>query len=113
YEKGNYIIVGGDWNQTPYGIEPELPSHRFDTENLTYVEKDYPAPGWNWAFDAGMPTNRRVATPYDRSSSLTTVIDCFLASPNVELSEVKTSDLNFQYSDHQPVQVQASLLLNH
>ena len=113
YEKGNYVIVGGDWNQTPYGLEPQLPSHRFDTEDLIFIEKDYPAPGWNWAYDASLPTNRRVATPYNRSSSLTTVIDFFLASPNVELSEVKTIDLNFQYSDHQPVQVQARLLINH
>ena len=112
YEKGNYIIVGGDWNQTPFGLEPELPSHLFDTENLTYIEKDYPAPDWQWAYDASLPTNRRVAVPYDRSSSLTTVIDCFLSSPNVELSEVKTIDLNFQYSDHQPVQLQARLSLN-
>jgi len=113
YEKGNYVIVGGDWNQTPYGLEPELPSHHFDTDNLTFIEKDYPAPGWNWAYDASLPTNRRVATPYDKSNSLTTVIDCFLASPNVELSEVKTIDLNFQYSDHQPVQIQARLSTNH
>ncbi len=113
YEKGNYVIVGGDWNQTPNGLEPELPSHLFDTENLTYVEKDYPAPGWNWAYDASLPTNRRLVTPYDKSSTLTTVIDYFLASPNVDLNEVKTIDLNFQYSDHQPVQVQASLSLNH
>lgn len=112
YEKGNYVIVGGDWNQTPYGLEPELPSHRFDTENLSYVEKDYPAPGWSWAYDANIPTNRRVAIPFDKSSSPTTIIDCFLASPNVELSEVKTIDLDFQYSDHQPVQVQASLSLS-
>lgn len=113
YEKGNYVIVGGDWNQTPYGLEPELPYHHFDTDNLTFIEKDYPAPGWNWAYDVSLPTNRRVATPYDKSSSLTTIIDCFLASPNVELSEVKTIDLNFQYSDHQPVQIQARLSINH
>jgi endonuclease/exonuclease/phosphatase family metal-dependent hydrolase len=113
YEKGNYVIVGGDWNQTPFGLEPELPSHRFDTENLTYVEKDYPASDWKWAYDDSLPTNRRLATPYDKSSTLTTVIDYYLASPNVELNEVKTIDLNFQYSDHQPVQIQASLSLNH
>jgi len=112
YEKGNYLIVGGDWNQTPYGLEPELPSHRFDTENLSYVQKDYPAEGWHWAYDPELPTNRRVATPYDRATSLTTVIDCFLASPNVALSKVKTVDLDFQYSDHQPVQVEASLSLH-
>jgi len=112
YEKGNYLIVGGDWNQTPFGFEPELPFHLFDTENLSYVEKDYPAAGWHWAYDQEMPTNRRVAIPYDRSASLTTVIDYYLASPNVDLSEVKTLDLGFQFSDHQPVQVQASLSLN-
>ena len=113
YEKGNYIIVGGDWNQTPYGLDPEFPSQPFDTKNLTYIEKDYPAPGWKWAYDPTMPSNRRVATPYDRTSTPTTVIDCFLASPNVELSAAKTMDVNFQYSDHQPVQVKARLLMNH
>ena len=112
YEKGNYVIVGGDWNQTPHGLKPELPSHIFDTEDLTYVEKDFPAPDWKWAFDSTLPTNRRVATPYDPSSSPTTVIDCFLASPNVELSNVKTIDVGFKYSDHQPVTIQARLDLN-
>ena len=109
YEKGNYLIVGGDWNQTPHGQEAWLPSHRFDTENLTYVEKDFPAPGWIWAYDPQLPTNRRVAVPYDRSSSLTTIIDYYLLSPNVALEDVETKDLEFQYSDHQPVQLQARL----
>jgi len=112
YEKGNYVIVGGDWNQTPYGLEAELPSHRFDTDNLSYVEKDYPAPGWQWAYDANVPTNRRLAQPYDQSSSPTTIIDCFLLSPNIKLEYVNTIDLGFQYSDHQPVELQARLSMN-
>lgn len=112
YEKGNYIIVGGDWNQTPYGVAPELPSHQFDTENLSYVEKDYPAPGWIWAYDPLLPTNRRVAVPYDRASSVTTIIDCYLLSPNMRLEHVETIDLDFQYSDHQPVILQASISVN-
>ena len=112
YEKGNYVIVGGDWNQTPYGLEPELPSHRFDTEDLVYIEEDYPAPGWHWAYDASLPTNRRVAFPYDQSTSLTTIIDCYLLSPNIEPDEVKTIDLGFKYSDHQPVHLKARLFNN-
>jgi hypothetical protein len=106
YEKGNYVIVGGDWNQTPYGVS-SLPSHRFDTENLTYIERDFPAPGWQWAYDENMPTNRRVTVPYDRDSSLTTIIDCFLLSPNITPSHVETMDLEFRYSDHQPVHLRA------
>ncbi len=109
YEKGNYIITGGDWNQTPYGFTPDKLSHQFDTLNLTYIEKDYPAPGWTWAFDSSMPTNRRVAVPYNRTSSLTTVIDCYLLSPNITLEGVRTLDLDFAFSDHQPVQMRARL----
>jgi endonuclease/exonuclease/phosphatase family metal-dependent hydrolase len=109
YAKGNYIIVGGDWNQTPYGLEPELPSHRFDTENLTYIEEGYPADRWTWAFDPLLPTNRRVTVPYHKDTSLTTIIDFYLLSPNISLEEVKTSDLDFQFSDHQPVRLKARL----
>jgi endonuclease/exonuclease/phosphatase family metal-dependent hydrolase len=110
YGKGNYLIVGGDWNQTPYGLRPELPSHLFDTINLTYVAKDYPAPGWIWAYDPSMPTNRRVEVPYDRSTSLTTVIDCYLLSPNMDLMEVKAVDVDFRYSDHQPVLLRTRMM---
>lgn len=109
YKQGNYLIVGGDWNQTPYGFKPELPSHLFDTVNLTFVEKDFPEPGWNWAFDPTLPTNRRVSVPYNRSGSLTTVIDYFLLSPNISIEEVKTIDTDFQFSDHQAVRLQARL----
>ncbi len=109
YKKGNYVIVGGDWNQTPYGFAPELPSHQFDTVNLTYVEKDFLGPEWTWAYDSELPTNRRVATPYDRSTTLTTVIDYYLLSPNVELEKVETIDVDFQNSDHQPIRLRAHL----
>jgi len=109
YNKGNYVIVGGDWNQSPHGFTPELPSHLFDTINLTYVEKDYPRPDWNWAFDSAQPTNRRVATPYEQSTSLTTIIDYFLLSPNINIEKVETMDVDFRYSDHQPVLLHARL----
>jgi endonuclease/exonuclease/phosphatase family metal-dependent hydrolase len=110
YKQGHYIVVGGDWNQSPYGLPAELPDHRFDTENLTYVEEGYPAPDWTWAYDPDTPTNRRVAVPYDRARSLTTIIDYYLLSPNILVEHVLTVDLDFQYSDHQPVQLQIVLI---
>jgi len=109
YEMGNYVIVGGDWNQTPYGLIPELPSHQFDTINLSYIEKNYPAPEWTWAFDPGLPTNRRLEHPYNPTTSLTTIIDCYLLSPNIKLEKVKAIDTEFRFSDHQPVQLKARL----
>lgn len=110
YKTGNYVIVGGDWNQTPNGFVPELPGYLFDTINLTFVEKDFPAADWAWAFDTQLPTNRRVDTPYNRATSLTTVIDCFLLSPNIRVDTVKTIHLGFQYSDHQPVLLKVALI---
>jgi endonuclease/exonuclease/phosphatase family metal-dependent hydrolase len=109
YEKGNYLIVGGDWNQTPFGFEPELPSFQFDTENLTYVEEGFPGQDWTWAFDTRLPTNRRVNVPYQKATSLTTVIDYFLLSPNIIAEEVETIDTGFLFSDHQPVRLVARL----
>ncbi len=111
YAEGNYVIVGGDWNQTPYGVVPELPGHLFDTENLTYVEKDYPGPDWIWAFDPSQPTNRRVKTPYDPEHTATTIIDCYLLSPNFKRVEVRTKDVDFEFSDHQPVEMHVKLTL--
>ncbi len=103
YEAGNYVIVGGDWNQTPHGFVPEFDGDIFDEEMLTYIDADYPEADWTWAFDSSIPTNRRVQTPYIRGETLTTLIDCFLLSPNIQLLEVKGRTLDFAYSDHQPV----------
>ena len=110
YAAGNYVIVGGDWNQTPYGMEPRLPGYRFDTVNLTYIEAGYPSPDWAWAYDPSLPTNRRVSAPYNRETSLTTVIDFYLVSPNIEIEKVQTVDTGFRLSDHQPVELTVRLL---
>lgn len=109
YDKGNYLVVGGDWNQTPNGILPELPGYNFDTDNLTFIEKDYPAKAWTWAYDTTLPTNRRLSVPYTQDSSLTTIIDCYLLSPNLSVEEVETINMEFLHSDHQPVRLKARL----
>jgi endonuclease/exonuclease/phosphatase family metal-dependent hydrolase len=103
YTAGNYVVAGGDWNQSPAGFVPEFPYDHFDTENLTYIEDEYPEAGWTWAYDLETPTNRRVLRPYTRGESPTTVIDFFLLSPNVELIGITGEDLQFAWSDHQPV----------
>ncbi len=105
YEKGNYVIVGGDWNQCPSGFVPKFHDDIFDTDDLLYIEPGYPAADWTWAFDAEYPTNRRVMKPYKVGETPTTLIDYFLLSPNIELLDVSGFDLDFTYSDHQPVRI--------
>lgn len=103
YEKGSYIIVGGDWNQSPPGFEPQYTSDVFDNENLTKLDKEYLPAGWKWVYDGSVPTNRRVMIPYTRGETPTTVIDFYLVSPNISVQNIRTVDLGFKYSDHQPV----------
>lgn len=101
YNKGNYIVVGGDWNQFPPDYKPIL-SGRDGVKGMN-VEADYPAVGWKWAYDLSAPTNRKLNTPYREDQTETVVIDYFLLSPNITLMDVKVWDIHFEYSDHQPV----------
>lgn len=103
YAEGNYVVAGGDWNQCPAGFLPEFPKDIFDKDDLTYIEEGYPDADWTWAYDAFIPTNRRVMIPYTRGETPTTVIDFFLLSPNLELVTVTGIDLEFAWSDHHPV----------
>ena len=110
YAKGNYVLVGGDWNQCPPGLEPEISGYKFDTQDYVPISKDYMPADWKWVYANNVPTNRRVATPYDKSTTPTTVIDFFLVSPNIENISIENIDLDFQHSDHQPVKASFHLL---
>ncbi len=103
YRKGNYIVVGGDWNQTPAGFKPNFKHDTFDTVQVSYIDEDYLPGDWTWWFDPGVPTNRRLATPYVQGLSPTTVIDFYLLSPNIVPVDIQAVHLGFLHSDHQPV----------
>ncbi len=103
YEKGNYIIVGADWNQSPPGYKPKYRDNLFDTLNVSYVPENFLPKDWSWVYCDTLPTNRRVVHPYNRENTLTTTIDFFLISPNVRSEGIRVLDEEFQHSDHEPV----------
>lgn len=105
FEKGNYVIVGADWNQNPPGFSPkefssELTYERFQ---LNAIEKDFMPADWKWIFNPSVPTNRNLATPYEPNLSTLTILDFYLISPNLHASSIRTFDLSFEHADHQPV----------
>jgi endonuclease/exonuclease/phosphatase family metal-dependent hydrolase len=100
YRRGNYIIAGGDWNQTP-------PSYTGDVQYTKHfaafkIPHDFFPNDWQW-FTGDIPTNRYLDKPYASGQSSTATIDFFLVSPNVECVNIKTVDLEFAHSDHNPV----------
>ena len=108
YKKGNYVVVAGDWNQSPAGFVPHFENNIMDNEERMDIPVDYMA-DWTWAFDSSIPTNRRVIAPYDAQKTLTTVIDYYLLSPNIEKLELNGVHLNFKNTDHNPVFIKIKL----
>ncbi len=110
YEKGNYVVAGGDWNQCP----PNFKFDSFSPENpyghsQINIENDLFPQGWQWHFDPSIPTNRKTNEVYKKNKTFRTIIDFYLVSPNVEMKEIRCIDLDFQSSDHQPVFLKVGL----
>jgi endonuclease/exonuclease/phosphatase family metal-dependent hydrolase len=108
YSNGNYVIAGGDWNQCPPGFKPAFLENRVNTSQMV-MPSDYLPPEWKWVYDATIPSNRTVIAAYDPATTTTTVIDFFLISPNIESDNVKCVQLDFKYSDHNPVIIKVKL----
>jgi endonuclease/exonuclease/phosphatase family metal-dependent hydrolase len=108
YKKNNYIITGGDWNQTPPEFKPEFINNVPDTTNMV-IPSDYLPDGWQWVFDNTNPSERNVVTAYNAQHTPTTIYDFFLISPNIEPLSVKCINLNFENSDHNPVAIKVKL----
>lgn len=109
YAKGNYVIAGGDLN---HDLKAEG-----DT-NLTmdwahYIDRSMLPEGISLAFDhltdqeqeAFLDTTRNTDIAYIPEVSYTVTIDGFLISDNVSMLNTATIDTQFQYSDHNPVEM--------
>jgi len=102
YANGNYIIVGGDWNQEPpkKGMEENI----YKEKHLTRIRiaYDFMPDGWQWCALEDVPTNRLIDKVYNPDSAITATIDFFLLSPNLKSISQKNIDLQFENSDHNP-----------
>ncbi|MDR3202916.1 MAG: hypothetical protein LBT54_07300 [Bifidobacteriaceae bacterium] len=109
FEEGNYVIVGGDFNQTFPGVDyPVVDS----TWRAGQMDTSLTADGWTLAHDPTTPTARLNNAPYTGNPARTQYFgtDGFLLSPNVRMDTVTTLDLGFESSDHNPVVLTATLL---
>ncbi len=107
YNKGNYVVAGGDWNQTPPGYKPSQvdPAGNFipKTIEVGTIPRD-----WRWVYDASVPTNRSLESSYHEDIP-TSILDFFLVSPNIEVVENETLNLQFAHSDHNPIKMRITL----
>ncbi len=107
--RGSYVVLGGDWNMLL--TETRFP-HTTPERYLFWIHplpSGFPPPGWRLAADDRVASVRTLERPYVRGGNYTAVIDGFLVSPNVTVLEVRTEELGFRFSDHQPVTVRLRL----
>lgn len=109
YAKGNYVIAGGDFNQTfpgaheypaltegcwmPGTLDPNLP----EGFSVVYAEGDN-------------PTCRLLDVPYKGNDNPQYyIIDGSIVSANIKVDSVNVIDRQFKYSDHQAVRLEITL----
>ncbi len=110
YEKGNYVIAGGDFNQT------------FSTTNYAKYPKmnDWVCPvidasaysNFTFKMDDTYPTCRSLYKTYadaDKANHQYYMIDGFIVSNNIAINSLETINLDFKNTDHNPVQMTISL----
>lgn len=104
YSKGNYVIIGGDWNQAIPGTDASI----FETEEewpewLVEIPEDFKPEGYSWVFDKTTPSCRNAGKEYIKGYNFLSIIDGFMVSDNIEVVTTKGIDTEFEYSDHNPV----------
>jgi endonuclease/exonuclease/phosphatase family metal-dependent hydrolase len=109
--KGNYVIAGGDFNQTFSNVDSSAykPSEDWTPGKLDTTEF---GDGWNFCMDNETPTCRALDKVYKGSDSNDFsyfMLDGFIVSDNVKVSSVKTVNKNFKNTDHNPVLLNVTL----
>ena len=111
YAKGNYVIAGGDFNQT-LPTETGYPLHNLeDWVPGTFDVSSLPE-GFSVAATDNAPTCRLLNAPYsgNYTDSQVYVIDGFLVSDNLIVTDISVIDIGFAYTDHQPVRMEVEFV---
>ena len=116
---GNYVIAGGDFNHDMIGASNEVYDNVTETEASWAKPFDFASVPEGFTvtakaeLDAGTfdsaATCRDAGRPYDGTNDRW-VMDAFVCSDNVTCVEQRTLDLDFAYSDHNPVYLKFSLV---
>lgn len=105
YQKGNYVICGGDYNHNVRKGSPEnMPEWAYPFPRESIPE------GLFMAIDVVENTEdiehdtcRSAGEPYREGETFTVTLDGFIVSENIEVKEYRHMDLGYAYSDHDPV----------
>ena len=111
-ESGNYVIAGGDFNQTFSNTDISAYPLQEGVWAPGHIDTSEFSDGWQCLMDPDVPTCRSLDRPYsgaDKDTFQYYVIDGFIVSSNIEVQSVETRDLGFENTDHNPVLMECVL----
>lgn len=113
YAKGNYVIVGGDFNHAMgEAVAEGFPAEQKFPDWVAVLTEDDLADGVRIVRaenELEVPTCRGADIVYTKGVNYTTVVDGFLVTDNVRAA-AENVDTDFAYSDHNPVKLQFELM---
>lgn len=112
YDKGNYVIAGGDFNQCFSNVN--LSKYPKIVDWVCPVIDTSLYPSFTFSMDDRVPTCRSLdKTYFDNDKDYTKfqyyMLDGFITSNNISVNQIETIDLDFKNTDHNPVVMNISL----
>jgi endonuclease/exonuclease/phosphatase family metal-dependent hydrolase len=104
-QKGNYVIVGGDFNHALCGTMETFACEQSVPGWVYEIDESILADGYTIVSPRNVtevPTCRSTDIAYVKGVNYTAVLDGFIVSSNVEASAWNI-DTDFEFSDHNPV----------
>jgi endonuclease/exonuclease/phosphatase family metal-dependent hydrolase len=115
YDKGNYVICGGDFNHDFTGDSTQMLNSGMGTLDFGWAQpfpEELIPEGFSRAISykdgETNPTCRDCDVPYEEGN-FTIIVDGFIISDNVRVVEVENIVTGFTYSDHNPVVMKFAL----
>lgn len=112
YDKGNYVIAGGDFNQSFSGTDTSMYPELDGMWHCGTLDEEEFSGDWQFLADSTVPTCRSLDRPYesaDKDNFQYYMIDGFIVSSNITVESCATQDLQFENTDHNPVVLRARL----
>ena len=109
--KGNYVIAGGDFNQSFSNVQNNYPVFA-EQWQPAFMDVSPFADDWQFIMNNETPTCRSLYTPLagnDPDSLQYYMIDGFIVSSNITVNSYEIRDLGFANSDHNPQVINITL----
>ncbi len=111
-DKGNYVIAGGDFNQTFSNVDTSMYPQQENRWKCGYIDVSEFGSDLQFIADNHNPSCRSLDQKYEEADKETFqyyLIDGFIVSSNVEVKECSTLGMDFKNTDHNPVVLSVTL----